>query len=200
LLEKLGSIGVAIPGVSLTIRRDDGTECGTGEIGEIVASGPNIMQGYWNDPQETAKVLKSDGLHTGDLARRDEDGYIFIVDRIKNMIKSGAHRISAKEIEETIAELPGVAEACVVGVPDELLGEAIEAYVVPVPAARAGGAGAGRETAATAAGGGDLDAQAILRHCNANLAKFKIPRAIHFRDSLPKNSFGKVIKGELIRH
>jgi acyl-CoA synthetase (AMP-forming)/AMP-acid ligase II len=202
LLEKLGSIGIAIPGVTLTLRHDDGAECGVGEVGEIVASGPNIMRGYWNDPEETAKVLKADGLHTGDLARKDEDGFIFIVDRIRNMIKSGAHRISAKEIEETIAELPGVAEACVIGVPDDLLGEAIEAFVVPAPGARVDGRGvaAGASSGGRAATGTAprLDAQAILRHCNANLAKFKIPRAIHFRDSLPKNSFGKVIKAELL--
>lgn len=178
LLEKLGSIGIGIPGVSLTVRREDGGECDVGEVGEIVAAGDNIMSGYWNDPAETAKVLKEGRLHTGDLGRRDEDGFIFVVDRLKNMIKSGAHRVSSKEIEETILELPGVVEACVIGVPDELLGEAIEAYVVR------------RDDHAA-------DAQAILRHCHAKLAKFKLPRAVHFIAALPKNSFGKVIKNEL---
>jgi len=178
LMEKLGSIGIGIPGVSLTVRREDGGECDVGEVGEIVAAGDNIMRGYWNDPAETAKVLKQGRLHTGDLGRRDEDGFIFVVDRLKNMIKSGAHRVSSKEIEETILELPGVVEACAIGVPDELLGEAIEAYVVR------------RD-------GHPVDEQAILRHCNAKLAKFKLPRAIHFIAALPKNSFGKVIKNEL---
>lgn len=179
LREKLGSIGVAIPGVDLTIRRPDGSECAVGEVGEIVASGPNIMRGYWNDPEETAKVLHPDGLHTGDLARRDEDGFIFIVDRVKNMIKSGAHRVSSKEVEETILELEGVVEACVIGVPDELLGEAIEAWLVrPGP---------------------EPDSRAIRRHCAGRLAAFKIPRELHFVEALPKNSFGKVLKDDLRR-
>ncbi len=178
LREKLGSIGIGIPGVSLTVRREDGGECDVGEVGEIVAAGDNIMRGYWNDPEETARVLKNGRLHTGDLGRRDEDGFIFVVDRLKNMIKSGAHRVSSKEIEETILELPGVVEACVIGVPDGLLGEAIEAYVVR------------RDAHA-------LDEQAVLRHCHAKLAKFKLPRVVHFIEMLPKNSFGKVIKSEL---
>ena len=136
LLEKLGSIGIPIPGVELTVRRDDGSPCAVDEVGEVVASGDNIMQGYWNDPDETALVLHADGLHTGDLGRKDRDGFIFLVDRMKNMIKTGANRLSPKEIEETIAEVKGVVEVCVIGVPDELLGEAIEAFVVVAPKAR----------------------------------------------------------------
>ena len=135
LREKLGSIGIAIPGVTLTIRAEDGRECAPGEVGELVAAGENLMQGYWNDPAETALVLKEDGLHTGDLGRKDDDGYIFLVDRIKNMIKVGANRVSPREIEDVIAEVPGVAEVCVAGVPDELLGEAVEAFVVVAPGA-----------------------------------------------------------------
>jgi len=177
LREKLGSIGLAIPGVELLVKRPDGGECEIDEVGEIVASGPNIMRGYWNDLEETAKVLHADGLHTGDLARRDADGFIFIVDRVKNMIKSGAHRVSSKEVEETILELDGVVEACVIGVPDEMLGEAIEAWLV-----RSDQAPQQRE---------------ILRHCAARLAAFKIPRVLYFVDALPKNSFGKVLKDEL---
>ncbi|MBU1073035.1 AMP-binding protein, partial [bacterium] len=178
LTEKYGSIGVGIPGVSLTVRRPDGSACDVREEGEIVAAGDNIMRGYWNDPGETAKVLFSDGLHTGDLGYRDEDGFIFIVDRAKNMIKAGANRVSAKEIEDVILELETVVEACVIGVPDELLGEAIEAWVV-------------------LAGTSGPDDQAILRHCLARLAQFKVPRKIHFTGALPKNSFGKVLKREL---
>ncbi len=120
LREKLGSIGIPIPGVSLTIRDEHGRECAPGEVGEVVAAGENLMQGYWNDPAETALVLKSDGLHTGDLGRKDDDGFIFLVDRIKNMIKVGANRVSPREIEDVIAEVAGVAEVCVAGVPDEL--------------------------------------------------------------------------------
>ena len=178
LADKCGSIGVGIPGVSLTVRRADGGECDPREEGEIVASGPNIMRGYWNDPEETAKVLFPDGLHTGDLGYRDEEGFIFIVDRAKNMIKAGANRVSAKEIEDAILELDTVVETCVVGVPAELLGEAIEAWVVAKDPA-------------------DTDDQAILRHCLSRLAQFKVPRTIHFTKALPKNSFGKVLKREL---
>lgn len=184
LVDKLGSIGMGIPGVSLTVRRADGTECNVGEVGEIVASGDNIMQGYWNDPDETALVLRpgADGekrLYTGDLARRDADGFIFVVDRIKNMIKAGANRVSAKEIEETIAELEGVSEVSVVGVPDALLGEAIEAFVVPVP-------------------GVGLAEKAIQAHCRANLALFKIPRKVSIVETLPRNAAGKVVKSQLV--
>ena len=180
LVEKLGSIGVAIPGVTLTVTGEDGRECAVGEVGEIVARGDNIMRGYWNDVEATAGVLDAAGLHTGDLAYRDDDGFIFIVDRAKNIIKAGANRVSSKEIEETILELPDVVEACVIGVPDDLLGEAIEAWIVR----RDDGAPGERE---------------ILRHCDGRLAAFKIPRALHFVASLPKNSFGKVLKEELRR-
>lgn len=180
LLEKLGSIGIPIPGVTLTVRRPDGSECDLDEVGEIVAGGDNVMQGYWNDPDETALVLSRYGLHSGDQGRKDQDGFIFLVDRIKNMINCGAHRVSPKEIEETIAEVPGVVEVCVVGVADELLGEAIEAFVAPAP-------------------GSALDEKAILQHCHQNLAPFKIPRTIHWRDSLPKNAAGKVVKAELVK-
>ncbi len=182
LPRKYGSIGVGIPGVELTIRRPDGSECDVGEVGELVARGENIMQGYWNDPEATAEVLKADGLHTGDLGRKDADGDIWLVDRIKNLIKVGANRVSAKEIEETIAELAGVQEACVIGVEDELLGEAIEAHVVRAP---------------TTGGQDGPTAEAILRHCRERLALFKVPRAVLFRDGLPRNSSGKILKAEL---
>jgi long-chain acyl-CoA synthetase len=179
LREKLGSIGVAIPGVELAVRRPDGSECDVDEVGEIVAAGENIMRGYWNDPDETARVLRDGRLHTGDLARRDADGFLWIVDRMKNMIKTGAHRVSAKEIEEALAELPGVVEACVVGVPDELLGEAIEAFLVP-------------------ADGDAPDEQAVLRHCRERLALFKVPRSVTFLDRLPKSAAGKILRSRLI--
>ncbi len=185
LAEKIGSIGIGIPGVSLTVCRPDGGECEVDEVGEIVAGGDNIMAGYWQDAAETALVLGDDGrgtrrLHTGDLARRDADGYIFIVDRIKNMIKAGANRVSAKEIEETIAEVTGVAEVCVIGVPDELLGEAIEAFVIARP-------------------GCALDEKTILAHCRDNLALFKVPAKVWFRDTLPRSAAGKIVKSRLQR-
>jgi len=180
LREKLGSIGIAIPGVTLTIRDEHGRECAPGEVGEVVAAGENLMQGYWNDPAETALVLKADGLHTGDLGRKDDDGYIFLVDRVKNMIKVGANRVSPREIEDAIAEVAGVAEVCVAGVPDELLGEAVEAFVVVAP-------------------GADVSAERILAHCREYLALYKVPRGVHFRDALPRSAAGKVLGSELVR-
>ena len=175
LTEKLGSIGIGIPGVALTVHRPDGSECDVDEVGEVVARGDNIMQGYWNDPDETALVLKGRALYTGDLGRKDADGFIFLVDRIKNMIKAGANRVSAKEVEDTICEIDGVAEACVVGLPDELLGEKIVAHVVPVP-------------------GRDLGEQEILAYLRDNLALFKIPSEVRFRTDLPRSEAGKVLK------
>jgi len=178
LVDKYGSIGIGIPGVDLTVRRADGSECDVDEVGEVVAQGDNIMQGYWNDPEETAGVLYPDGLHTGDLGKRDEDGFIWLVDRIKNMIKAGANRVSAKEVEEVIAEVACVQEACVVGVADELLGEAIEAYVVARP-------------------GPAYDENAILQHCREHLAMYKLPRTVHLISAMPKSAAGKVVKREL---
>lgn len=180
LREKLGSIGIGIPGVTLTIRDEHGAECAPGAVGEVVAAGENLMQGYWNDPAETALVLKDDGLHTGDLGRKDDDGYVFLVDRIKNMIKVGANRVSPREIEDVIAEIAGVGEVCVAGVPDEFLGEAVEAFVVLAP-------------------GAAVPAERILAHCRACLALYKVPRVVHFRDVLPRSAAGKVLRGELTR-
>jgi long-chain acyl-CoA synthetase len=179
LPKKLGSIGIGIPGVTLTVRDEQGHECAPGQVGEVVAAGENLMQGYWNDPGETALVLKDDGLHTGDLGRRDDDGFIFLVDRIKNMIKAGANRVSPREIEDVIAEVPGVTEVCVAGMPDELLGEAVEAFVV-------------------VASGADVSAERILAHCRDCLAIYKVPRGVHFRESLPKGAAGKVIRSALV--
>ena len=180
LREKLGSIGIGIPGVTLTVRDEHGRECAPGEVGEVVAAGENLMQGYWNAPEETALVLKSDGLHTGDLGRKDDDGFIFLVDRIKNMIKVGANRVSPREIEDVIAEVAGVAEVCVAGVPDELLGEAVEAFVVVAP-------------------GAEVPRERILAHCREYLAVYKVPRGVHFRDALPRSAAGKVVRSELVR-
>jgi long-chain acyl-CoA synthetase len=178
LERKLGSIGRAIPGVELRVLRRDGSECEVGEVGEIVARGPNIMSGYWNDPEATARVLDRHGYHTGDLARRDEEGFLFIVGRSYDFIKSGAHRISAREIEDKLLELPEVHEAAVVGLPDEVLGERIVAFVV-------------------ARDGCSLDASAALRALRRKLPAYKLPAEIRLRDDLPKNEAGKVMKQRL---
>ena len=178
LFDKIGSIGVAIPGVRIEIRGPGGRKLAPREPGELCAQGQNIMHGYWKDPETTRKVLRDGWLHTGDVAYRDEDGYLYIVGRATDMIKSGAHRISPKEIEEVVLELDGVAETVAVGVPDPMLGQAIKLVVVPKP-------------------GTKLDPKAIQRHCLQNLASYKIPKLIEFSDSLPRTSSGKVQRFKL---
>lgn len=175
LKEKIGSVGKAIPGVKLGVIRENGTLVDPGEVGEIVAQGPNIMKGYWKNDEETKKVLRDGWLHTGDLARIDEDGFIYIVGRKTEMIKSGAHRISPKEIEDVLLDFKNIVEAAVVGVPDDVLGERIVAFLV-------------------LDNGRILDSQKILRFCRRKLPSFKIPHEIKVVDSLPKTSSGKVKK------
>ena len=178
LTRKSGSIGKSIPGVKIGIQKPDGTSVIPGETGEIVAEGENIMMGYWNRPEETANVLKGGRLHTGDMARMDEEGYFFIVGRKSEMIKSGAHRISPKEIEEVILEIPGVHEVAVLGVKDEIMGEVIHAYVVL------------KEDH-------PLDSKVISAYCRKNLPPYKVPKTLHFMSSLPKTHSGKIKKHEL---
>ncbi len=175
LLAKEGSVGRAIPGVTLRVVNRKGEDVVPGETGEIIAKGKNVMVGYWGNLQETKKVLRDGWLHTGDLATVDEDGFIFIKSRKSELIKSGAHRISPREIEDVISEFDNVAEAAVVGQPDQILGERIAAFVVP------------KDSDA-------VDEKGLLRHCRKNLAGFKVPHRIFFVDSLPKTSSGKVKK------
>jgi long-chain acyl-CoA synthetase len=176
--EAVGSIGRAIPNVSLAVRRPDGTEAGIDEVGELVARGSNIMLGYWRDAEETGRVLSEHGYHTGDLARRDERGLLYIVGRKKDMIKVGGHRVAAREIEDAILEHPEVHETAVIGVPDELLGEQVKAFVVL------------RHP-------GTLDADALGGFLKPRLAPYKIPALIDFRSELPKNESGKIMKEAL---
>jgi long-chain acyl-CoA synthetase len=175
LVKKLGSIGKAIPRVTLTVRDSNGEACPPDTEGEIVAAGDNIMLGYWNQPEETAKVLKADGLHTGDLAKIDDDGFLYIVGRNSEMIKSGAHRISPKEIEVILAEHQAVLESAVVGIPDEIMGESIKAVVILKDGARA-------------------TEKEIIKHCMINLPAFKVPKIVEFAQNLPKTTSGKIQK------
>ena len=173
LTEKMGSVGIAIPGVRLEIRHEQDRLANEGETGEICAQGANIMQGYWNDDKRTAEALRNGWLRTGDLAHYDADRYIYIDGRSSDMIKTGANRISPKEVEEVIQELPEVEEVAVVGVPDETLGEVIKAYIVAAPDQK-------------------LAVRAIQYHCRKNLAAYKIPRQIELVDALPKTASGKI--------
>jgi long-chain acyl-CoA synthetase len=175
--KKPGSIGKGIPGVSLRVLCE-GRNAAPGEVGEIVAQGGNITQGYWRAEEETAAVFHHGALYTGDLATVDEDGYIFIVDRAKDFIKCGGNRVSCRQIEEKLLEFDGLLEAAVVGVPDEVLGEAVRAFVV----SRQDG----------------LDLEGPLREfCKRNLLPALVPKEFIFLDALPKNASGKVAKAAL---
>jgi len=176
---KPGSIGKGIPGVELSVLDRQGKPVAVGEVGEIVARGENVMVGYFNDPESTRRTVRGDGLHTGDMARVDEEGYLYVVGRRSDMIKSNAYRIHPQEIEEAIAEMEGIAEAAVVGLPDDLLGEVPVAFVV----ASDGGAGPSEE--------------AILDHCRRLLPRHKQVRRALLVDTLPRTSSGKVKRAEL---
>ena len=176
---KPGSIGKGIPGVELSVLGKHGRPVAVGEVGEIVAGGENVMLGYWNDPQSTRRVLREGRLHTGDMARVDEDGYIYVVGRRSDIIKSNSYRIDPKEIEELIFEMEGIVDVAVVGRADEMLGEVAVAFVVP------------------AANGDAPSEQAVAEHANRNLPRYKHLRCVHALDALPKTDSGKVKRSEL---
>lgn len=178
LHKKLGSIGRGIPGVTLKVLNDEGKEVKPGEAGEIVAHGENISPGYVNEPEINAEKFVNGWLRTGDIATVDEDGYIYIVDRKSDFIKSYGHRVSSQEIEACIMEIKDVVAAAAIGIPDPLQGEAIRVFVVLRSNVHVNGS-------------------LILRHCMQRLARYKIPRDVVFVRNLPMNQHGKVIKSEL---
>jgi len=179
-LGKIGSIGLPIPG---TEARIVDVETGTrdlplGEVGELVLRGPQIMKGYWNKPKETADVLRNGWLFTGDIARKDDDGYFYIVDRKKDLIIAGGFNIYPREVEEVLFEHPAIKEAAVIGLPDPYRGETVKAFVVMKD-------------------GGSATAEEIIAWCRERLASYKVPRHVEFRDSLPKSGVGKYLRREL---
>lgn len=177
LPKKWGSIGRAIPGVEVIIADDEGRPVPCGTPGEVAARGPNIMLGYWKDPEGTAAVLRDGCYFTGDLGYEDEDGCIFLTGRARDIIKAGGNRVSAKEIEEHILELTEIIEVAVIGVPDEILGEAIKAFVVV------------RDVT--------LTERHVREHLQRKLPPFKQPKHIEFTPGLPKNQAGKILKSVL---
>lgn len=179
LPRKWGSIGKAIPNVELFIADEYGRPLPAGEEGEIVARGSNIMSGYWNHPEETANVLRNGIYYTGDIGRSDEQGFLYVVGRSKDMIKIGGNRVSAKEIEEALLEHEAVAEAAVIGVPDLVLGEAPKAILV-----------------LKSPHGSEITEQ-LPRFLQDHLAPYKIPKLFEIRDSLPKTDSGKILKQRL---
>lgn len=178
LTRKHGSIGKGIPGVTLDVLKENGEMVKPGETGEIVASGRNIMMGYWGKEEDTRQVLRDGKLLTGDLATVDEDGFIYIVGRGKEMIKSGAHRIAPREIEEVILKHPAVLDAAVVGQPDDILGESICSFVILKD-------------------GQYCTCKDLMHFCHENLPIYKMPKVIRFVQSFPKTDSGKIKKEEL---
>jgi long-chain acyl-CoA synthetase len=174
---RLRSAGRPIVGVEVEVRRGDGvTPCDVGEPGEIHVRGPNMMRGYWNRPEETAAVLSADGWYrTGDAAYVDEAGYVFVVDRIKDMIISGGENVYCVEVENAIHRHPAVAECAVFGIPDERWGEQVHAAIV-------------------LRDGAQLDREDLVRHCRTLIAGYKVPRSVAFHPELPKSGAGKILK------
>jgi acyl-CoA synthetase (AMP-forming)/AMP-acid ligase II len=178
LTRKWGSIGKAIPNVDLFIADERGNPKPPNSEGEIAARGSNIMQGYWNDLDSTKKVLRNGLYYTGDIGYMDDEGFLFVIGRIKDIIKVGGERVSAKEIEETILQLKKVREVAVIGVEDEYLGEAVKAYVVLQSNDQIS----------------ELD---IKTYCKKKLPLYKQPKFIEIINDLPKNKSGKILKNKL---
>jgi long-chain acyl-CoA synthetase len=178
--ERLASAGVARPGTDVRILGDDDVELPSGEVGEVCVQGGSVMTGYWKRPEATAETLRSGWLHTGDLGRMDEHGYVYLLDRAKDMIISGGSNVYAVEVEATLSDHPGVHEVAVVGVADRTWGEVVTAVVVPAAGIDPGGLA------------GELSA-----YCATRLAGYKRPRRFVLRESLPRNAYGKVLKREL---
>ncbi|MGQ5537927.1 long-chain-fatty-acid--CoA ligase [Neobacillus sp. M.A.Huq-85] len=175
---KPGSVGVPIPGVEVKIVDDLGEELTMGEVGELIVRGDNVTPGYYQNPEETMQVLKDKWFYTGDMARVDDEGYVYIVDRKKDLIIRGGFNIYPRDVEEILNAHVEVYEAAVVGVPDERMGEEMVACVVKMQGSR-------------------VSEYELIRHCQLHLAKNKTPRKIIFLESLPRNGVGKILKTQL---
>ena len=173
---KPGSVGVPLPGVELLVVDENDRPVPAGEIGEVIARGPNIMQSYYNMPEETAKALRNGWLYTGDMGRLDEDGYLYIVERKKDLIIRGGFNVYPRDVEEVLNTHPAVIESAVIGVPSERMGEEVKAYVVTYE---------------------PVDAETLMAYCRQSLANYKTPSQIEFIHSLPRNPVGKVDKKAL---
>jgi long-chain acyl-CoA synthetase len=172
------SAGRPVLGTDLRIVDVDDRELPPGEVGELVVRGPQMMTGYWNRPDANADALRGGWMHTGDAGYVDDAGYVYLCDRVKDMIVSGGENVYPRETEDALFKLEGVADAAVIGVPDERWGETVKAFVVTRP-------------------GVMLTAEEVIAHCRELLAGFKCPRSVEFLDELPRNATGKVLKREL---
>ena len=178
LAEYNGSIGLPISSTDACVKDDAGNRLPVGEVGELCIKGPQVMAGYWQRPEETAKVIDAEGwLHTGDMARMDENGFFFIVDRKKDMILVSGFNVYPNEVEDVIALMPGVLEVAAVGVPDDKSGEAVKVVIVRKDP--------------------DLTAEQVKAFCKTNLTGYKLPKLVEFRNELPKSNVGKILRREL---
>jgi long-chain acyl-CoA synthetase len=177
-VRKLGSVGQPIPGVTVSIRDDDDRALPVDEVGEVCVQGPNVMVGYYRNPEETAKTIRGGWLRTGDMGRLDADNYLYIVERKKDLIIRGGFNIYPRDVEEALYAFPGVAEAAVIGLPDPRMGEEVVAFVVLKP-------------------GQAVTADEVAGFCQTRLAKYKCPKEIRFVDALPKSPVGKILRKEL---
>jgi len=175
---RVGSAGVAMESVEMKIFDDDDNELAPGDVGEIVIRSDGVMKEYWRNPEETASALRGGWLHTGDMGRMDEDGWLYIVDRKKEMVIRGGENIYPKELEDVLYTHPKISEVAVIGVPDKKYGEEIMACIVPQS-------------------GADLTEEEVIGFCKENMAGYKIPRYVKFLDHIPKNIIGKVTKKDL---
>ena len=172
---KLRSGGRASFGTEVRIVDELGKEVPRGTVGEVAVRGPNVMQGYWNQPEQTAAALRQGWMHTGDGAYMDDDGFVFVVDRLKDMIKSGGENVFSAEVENALAQHPAVAACAVIGVPDETWGEAVHAVVVAKP-------------------GATVTEAELVAHCKQSIAGYKCPRSVELREALPLSGAGKILK------
>lgn len=178
MAEYNGAIGLPISSTDACVKDEDGRQLPTGEVGELCIKGPQVMKGYWQRPEETANVIDADGwLHTGDMAKMDEKGYFYIVDRKKDMILVSGFNVYPNEVEDVIALMPGVLEVAAVGVPDEKSGEAVKVVIVKKDPA--------------------LTAEQVKAHARENLTGYKHPKYVEFRTELPKTNVGKILRREL---
>lgn len=175
---KMYSAGLPISCVEIRIADAEDREVPRGTVGEILVRGPNVMLGYWKKPEATAEALRGGWMHTGDGGYMDEDGFIYICDRLKDMIVSGGENIFTAEVENAIVNLTGVAQAAVIGIPSDKWGETVHAVIILKP-------------------GASVSADDVVAHCRERIAGYKVPRSIEFRDALPMSSVGKVLKNEL---
>lgn len=184
LHQRPDSVGIPIPNEEVSVLGEDGKEVRPGEVGELVIRGSNVMQGYWNAPEETARTFRPGRyrgevlLYSGDLFKRDEEGFLYFVARKDDMIKTKGEKVSPKEIENALMEIQGVIEAAVIGVPDDILGQSIMAFVV-------------------AERGKELTEMDVVKYCTRNLEPFMVPKRVEFREGLPKSPNGKVDKKAL---